>query len=97
MKRPGYFFSGDDQDVTVPTRGIGVYCPALSTVCIHIDGTANVNIISNPFGDVAKDKIIHAVAASDHLVLDSAAIIILDVTAVTGTVTARLVANQEAE
>jgi len=95
MSRPGYFFSGDDQDVTAPTRGIGVYCPALSTVCIHIAGTGNVNIISNPFGDAAKDRIIHSLSASDHLVLDSAAIIILDVTAVTGTVTARLVANEE--
>jgi len=97
MKRPGYFFSGDDQDVTVPTRGIGVFCPALSTICIHIAGTASVNIISNPFGDSVKDKIIHSIAASDHLVLDSAAIIILDVTAVTGTVTARVVLNQELE
>jgi len=95
MSRPGYFFSGDDQDVIVPTRGIGVYCPAFSTICIHIDGTGTVNVISNPFGDAAKDKIIHSTSLSDQLVLQSAAIIILDVTAVTGTVTARLVANQE--
>ena len=97
MKRPGYFFSGDDQDVTVPTRGIGIYCPALSTICIHIAGTGTVNVISNPFDDAAKDRTIHSTSVSDQLVLQSAAIIILDVTAVTGTVTARLVANQEAE
>ena len=99
MKRPGYFFGENpvDSDVTVPTRSNGLFCPALSTICIHIAGTATVNIISNPFDDAAKDKIIHSTSVSDQLVLASAAIIVLNVTAVTGTVTARVVYNQEIE
>ena len=99
MKRPGYFFGENpvDSDVTVPTRSNGLFCPALSTICIHIAGTGSVNVISNPFDDAAKDKTLSTLTASGEVVIASAGIIILDVTAVSGTLTARVVYNQEVE
>lgn len=112
MLRPGYFFeqtstgSGTGtsvlkqiptESVTVITRSKAVYCPALSTICINISGTATVNIVSNPFDDAAKDKIVKVITATDHLILDSASIIIIDVTAINGTVSARVVFNTEVE
>ncbi len=110
MLRPGYFFAqtstgtGDGksvmkpiptQDVTIPTRSNGVFCPALSTVCINIAGTGSVNIISNPFDDPTKDHIIQNLTASGQFVVPSATMLIVDVQAVAGTVSARVVFNQE--
>jgi hypothetical protein len=110
MFRPAYFFAqtstgaGTGLDILKPvptesvsaiTRSKAIFCPALSTICINISGTATVNIISNPFDDPAKDKIFQVVTATGHFVVDSAAIIIVDVTAISGTVSARAVLNQE--
>jgi hypothetical protein len=83
------------KSVTAITRAGGIYCPALSTVCIHISGTATVKIISNPFDDAAKDKVLTTLTSSGEYVVASAQNIIIDVTAVTGTVTAMIVANIE--
>lgn len=99
MNRLGYFFGENpvDADVTAPARSNGLYCPALSTIAIHIAGTGSVNVISNPFGDSAKDKILSTLTASGEVVIASASIIFLDVTAVSGTVTAKVIFNQEVE
>jgi hypothetical protein len=83
--------------VTTATRSGGTYCPALSTVCINISGTATVKIISNPFGVNAMDTVLTTVTVSGNYVVDSAAVIVVDVTAVTGTVSALVVFNGEVE
>lgn len=83
--------------VTVPTRSGGIYCPANSTVCINIVGTATVKIISNPFGVSAMDKDLQTITATGHYVVASAAVIVVDVTAVSGTVSALIVFNGEVE
>lgn len=112
MLRPGYFFeqtstgSGTGtsvlkaiptESVTAITRSQSIYCPALSTVCIDITGTsASVDIVSNPFGPSAKDKILATLTASGQYVVASAGILLINVTAVTdATVSARVVFNQE--
>jgi len=83
--------------VTVPTRSGGIYCPALSTVNINIVGTASVSIITNPFGVSAMDTVLSTITASGTYAVATAAIIVIDVTAVTGTVSALVVHNGEVE
>jgi len=83
--------------VTAATRSGGTYCPALSTVCINISGTATVKIISNPFGVSGMDNVLTTISASGDYVVDSAAVIVVDVTAVTGTVSALIMHNGEVE
>jgi hypothetical protein len=112
MLRPGYFFAqtstgaGTGTDILKPvptqlvsaiTRSNGVFCPALSTISINITGTASVNIISNPFDDPTKDLVLTTLTASGQYVVSSAQNILINVTAVTGTVSARVVFNQELE
>ena len=83
--------------VAVATRGGGIYCPALSTISVVIAATATVNIVSNPFDDAAKDKILTTLSATGEYVNASAHVIIIDVTATTGNVSARIVLNSEVD
>jgi hypothetical protein len=83
--------------VAVATRGAGIYCPALSTISVVIAATATVNIISNSFDDPTKDKILTTLNATGEYVNASAHIIIIDVTATTGNVSARIVKNSEVD
>lgn len=85
----------DTLSVTAPTRSTEIFCPALSTVCIHITGTATVKVISNPFNDATKDLVLSTIstAGATNYVVASAINLIVDVTAVTGTVSAKVVYN----
>jgi hypothetical protein len=85
-----------DSDVTtVVARSRTLYAPAGSTVCVHVSGTATVVIKSNPFADAAKDVTLTSVSASTEYAVASARHILVDVTAVSGTVTAKLVCNED--
>lgn len=83
--------------VTTPTRSGGTFCPALSTVSVNISGTAIVKIISNPFGDATMDTVLTTITASGNYPIATANVIIVDVTAVSGTVSALIVYNGEVE
>ena len=83
--------------VVAATRGQAIYCPALSTVSVVISATATVEIISNPFNDAAKDKVLTTLVATGEYVVASAQVIIIDVTATTGTVTAMITKNVEVD
>jgi hypothetical protein len=89
----------DKLSVTAPTRSSELFCPALSTVCVHITGTATVKVISNPFGDAAKDLVLSTIstAGATNYVIASAINLIVDVTAVTGTVSVKVVYNSEVD
>lgn len=83
--------------VSVATRCGAVYCPALSTVCIFVAGgvTASVKVISNPFADAAKDKVLLTTAVSAEYVVASAQFIIVDVVSTDGAVSAIVVLNDD--
>ena len=100
MNPVAYGFSNKPTEVStvaVATRGRGVYCPALSTISVVIAATATVRIISNPFNDAAKDKILTTLNASGEYVVASAQVIIIDVTATTGNVSAMITRNIEVD
>jgi hypothetical protein len=85
-----------DSDVTsVPARSRTLYAPAGSTLCVNVSGTATVVIKSNPFADAAKDVTLTSVSASTEYVIASAKHVLIDVTAVSGTVTAKLICNED--
>lgn len=80
-----------NNSTTTVKRSVALYAPAYSTIAIHISGTATVVIKTNPFGDPAKDFTIKTVTATTQEVVTSANYYVLDVTAVSGTVTAVLI------
>jgi hypothetical protein len=82
-------------DTTVAARSNTLFAPAYSTLCIHISGTATVVIKNNPFADTSKDFTIKTVTATSQEVVTSAMSILVDVTAVTGTVTVKLIPNED--
>lgn len=104
MLRPGNFFGqvnngNGNLDVTVPTRSAALFCPALSKVCVHFAAgtTGSVDIISNPFDVAAKDKILTTITASGQYAVPTADVILLNVTAIAGTISARVIYEQEVE
>lgn len=80
---------------SVVARSNTLFAPAYSTLCIHISGTATVVIKNNPFADTAKDFTIKTVTTTSQEVISSAMNILVDVTAVSGTVTVRLIPNED--
>ena len=80
---------------TVTGRSNVLFASYGSTLAIHISGTATVQIVSNPFGDSAKDFVIKTITATTQEVVTSAMYITLVVTAITGTVTAELIFNED--
>lgn len=108
MKKPIRFFAAtvsgtevlkitDVDSVTVPTLSESVFLPALSTIIIIIDGTAAIDIISDPFNDINKSIILQNVIANKQYILAGASMVRLNVTAVNGTVYALAVLNQEVD
>jgi hypothetical protein len=85
----------DDESVTVPTLSKSVLLPAFSTIIIIIDGTAAIDIISDPFNDITKSIVLQNVIANKQYILAGASMVRLNVTAVTGTVYALAIPNQE--
>ena len=83
----------NETDTTV--RSNSMFVPADSTLAIHISATATVQVISNPFGDPAKDMILDTVTATNQFNMPTARHIILNVTANTGIVTATIVENED--
>jgi hypothetical protein len=81
--------------VTAVTRSNTLFAPANSTISIHVAGTATVVIKSNPFGDTAKDITLTTLTATGEYAVTSAKNVLVDVTAVSGTVTAMLVCNED--
>lgn len=80
---------------TVVARSLALYAPANSTLCINVNGTATVVIKSNPFSDPTKDVTLQTVSASTEYAITTAKYIVVDVTAISGTVTAVLVQGDE--
>lgn len=80
---------------TTIVRSQAIYAPAQSTLAIHISGTATVVVKSSPFADTSKDFTISTVITTSQVAIANANMIVLDVTAVSGTVTAVLVANED--
>ena len=87
----------DNISTTGTPRSSGVLVPALSTVNIHISATATVVIKSNPFDDAAKDVTLATVVASGATVIASASVIVVQVTANTGTVSCLIIPNEPTE
>jgi len=85
------------ESVSVATRGIANHLPALSTVCVYIPGgvTASVKVVSNPFDDAAKDKVLTTLVASGEYVVASSQVIIVDVASTDGAVSVRIVPNED--
>lgn len=84
----------DAVTTTGTPRSSGVLVPALSSVCINITGTASVVIKSNPFDDPTKDITLTTLTASGVFTVPSAMVIVVQVTANTGTVSAIIVINE---
>lgn len=80
---------------TAIARSRTLFATASSTVAIHITGTATVVVKSNPFNDPTKDFTLATLTATGQQVVVSANYIVLDVTAVSGTVTAILIPNED--
>lgn len=80
---------------TTTKRSQVIFAPSNSTVAIHISGTGTVVIKSSPFGDSAKDFTLATLTATGQQVVVSANFIVVDVTAVNGTVTAVLIPNED--
>jgi hypothetical protein len=80
---------------TTVVRSQAVYAPAQSTLAIHISGTATVVVKSSPFADTAKDFTISTVTTTSQVAIANANMIVLDVTAISGTVTAVLIPNDD--
>lgn len=85
----------DVNSTTGTPRSSGIFVPALSTVCIHISATASVAIKSNPFDDPTKDVTLTTISASGIYTVPSSMVLVIHVTANTGTVTCLIVPNQE--
>jgi len=76
-------------------RSNHLFCPALSTLNIYVSATASVDVISNPFNDIAKDKILTTVTATGVYTIAAASMVSINITANTGTVSAVVVYNSE--
>jgi hypothetical protein len=87
----------DTVATTGTPRSAGVLIPALSTICVHISATATVVIKSNPFNDPTKDVTLTTITVSGNYVVPSSNVIVVHVTANTGTVSCLIVANEPAE
>jgi hypothetical protein len=80
---------------TTAKRSQTVYAPANSRICVNVSGTTTVLIKSNPFGVDAMDVTLTTLSASGEYLLQYAAMIVVHVTAVSGTVTAILVPGDD--
>lgn len=87
----------DVVSTTGTPRSSGVLVPALSTVCVYISATASVVIKSNPFDDAAKDFTLTTLTTTGNYVVPSACVVIVQVTANTGTVSCLIVPNEPVE
>jgi len=83
---------------TAIVRSTALFCPCYSLICIDFapGTTGSVRILNNPFDGTpsAKDKVLNTLTASGQFVMASAGIILVDVTAVVGTISARAVFDQ---
>jgi hypothetical protein len=88
-----------NEATTAIVRSTALFCPCYSLICVDFapGTTGSVKIINNPFNDTpsAKDKVLATLTASGQFVMVSAGIVLLDVTAVVGTISARAVFEQE--
>lgn len=88
-----------NESTTAIVRSTALFCPCYSLICVDFapGTTGSVKIINNPFNDTpsAKDKVLATLTASGQFVMVSAGIVLLDVTAVVGTISARAVFEQE--
>jgi hypothetical protein len=80
---------------TVAKRSRVIFAPALSTVAVHVSGTGTAVIKSSPFGDTSKELTLTTLTATGQYTVASANQIVVDVTAVSGTVTAALLPNED--
>lgn len=82
-------------------RSSTLYCPTFSSICIDFAAgtTGSVKIVNNPFDDTpsAKDKVLTTLTASGVYVIASAGLILLDITAIAGTISARVIYEQEVD
>jgi len=93
-----------NESTTVAIRSTALYCPSYTTISIDISGTANVQIIFNPYDGTpsAKDQVAKTVTvtstfANATYVTPGAGSYLINVTAITGTVSARASYDQDIE
>jgi hypothetical protein len=91
----GTLLKTESNSTTIAKRGNELYAPANSRICVNVSGTATVLIKSNPFGVDAMDVTLTTLSASGEYLLQYAAMIVVHVTAVSGTVTAVLVSGDD--
>lgn len=86
-----------NESTTAIIRSTALYCSSFTTISIDISGTASVQIILNPFDGVPtlKDKVMTTLTTSGTYVVPGAGAYLINVTAVTGTVSARASYDQE--
>lgn len=94
VDRDGVLVPVKSDATTVVARSNTIYAPANSTLCVNVSGTATVVIKSNPFSDPAKDVTLQSVSTSTEYAITTAKYVLVDVTAVSGTVTAILVPGE---
>jgi len=82
---------------TVPIVGNTVRCPALSTLVLHIQGTASVKVSINAFKDPNKLITVGTYTTSTAVPINTAMDIQVQVVTVSGTVTAGLIYNNEVD
>ena len=87
----------NNESTTSVVRSGALYAPSFSTISVDIQGTATVQVILNPFDGCpsAKDKVLVTLNSSGTYITPGAGAYLLNVTAVTGTVSARLSYDQE--
>ncbi|CAB4169243.1 hypothetical protein UFOVP1516_65 [uncultured Caudovirales phage] len=87
-----------NEATTAIVRSTALFCPCYSLICVDFapGTTGSVRVINNPFDNTpsAKDKVLVTLTASGQFVMASAGIILVDVTAINGTISARVVFDQ---
>lgn len=85
------------ESTTAIIRSTALYCSSFTTISIDVAGTASVQIIFNPFDGIpiAKDKVMTTLTTSGTYVTPGAGAYLINVTAITGTVSARASYDQE--
>lgn len=87
----------NNESTTVIVRSSALFAPSFSTISVDVVGTANVQIILNPFDGcpIAKDKLLVTLTASGTYITPGAGAYLISVTSISGTVAARLSYDQD--
>lgn len=90
-----------NESTTIAVRSTALFCPSHSLICVDFapGTTGSVQVIQNPFDATpsAKDIILVTLTASGQFIMTSAGIILINVSTINGTISARAIFNQPLE